>query len=138
MGGLSGSQRYRTASQNTIHSTIATDCQLDETNGQLNVGSVSGQLDVYYLTQILMYTPIASAGCTENTVETTCNGASLSTAIGLLPELDGTPLGWINKGEYEIAEGYTAPSNIEAVTEKYGAYIPEDYLMDGIIWIMTE
>ena len=56
----------------------------------------------------------------------------------LLPELDGTPLGWINKGEYEIAEGYTAPSNIEAVTEKYGAYIPEDYLMDGIIWIMTE
>lgn len=138
VGGLSGSQRYRTASQNTIHSTIVTDCQLDETNGQLNVGSVSGQLDVYYLTQILMYTPVASTGCTENIVETTCNGASLSTAIGLLPELDGTPLGWINKGEYEIAEGYTAPSNIEAVTEKYGAYIPSDYLMDGIIWIMVE
>lgn len=138
VGGLSGSQRYQTASQNTIHSIITTDCQLDKTNGQLNVGSISGQLDVYYLTQILMYTPVASAGCTENTMETTCNGDSLSATIGLLPELDGTPLGWINKGEYEIAEGYTAPSNIEAVAEKYGAYIPVDYLMDGIIWIMTE
>lgn len=55
-----------------------------------------------------------------------------------MPELDGSPLGWINKGEYEIAEDYTAPSNIEAVAEKYGAYIPVDNLMNGIIWIMTE
>ena len=45
------------------------------------------------------------------------------------------PLGWINKGDYEIVAGYVVPSNIEAVAAKYGSYLPVEYLQDGIIWI---
>ena len=103
-----------------------------------NVGAVSGQLDVFYALQILMYTPVATAGCTGNTAEVTVNGEALEAVIGLVPELDGQPLGWINKGEYAIAEGYVVPSNIEAVAAVYGSYLPIEYLQDGIIWIQAE
>lgn len=138
VGGMSGSQRYLTSTGNTVKAEITTDCDLDEELGLLNVGAVSGQIDVYYVLQILMYTPVASAGCTENTTEVTVNGETVETVIGLLPQLDGQPLRWINKGEYEIAEGYVVPSNIEAVAEVYGSYLPVEYLQDGIIWIQAE
>lgn len=138
VGGLSGAQRYQTAAGNTVESVITTRCNLDADLGAEHVGAVCGQLDMYYTTQILMYTPVAAAGCTENTTAVTWNGQALTQNMGLVPELDGTPLAWVNKGEYPIAEGYNAPSNIEAVTEKYGSYLPVEYLMDGIIWIVTE
>ena len=138
VGGLSGSQRYLTSTGNTIQAAITADCQLDSEKGNLNVGKVSGQLDVFYALQILMYTPVATAGCTGNTAEATCNDAAVEAVIGRMPELDGAPLGWINKGEYQIAEGYMAPSNIEAVAEKYGSYLPVEYLQDGIIWIQAD
>lgn len=138
VGGFSGTQRYQTVEGNTISSKLTTNCTLDPDFGALNVGAVSGNLDAFYTTQILMYTPVAAAGCTNNTVSTTCNGQAVAANIGAVPELDGQSLGWINKGTYTIVEGYDAPSNIEAVTEKYGAYIPVEMLMDGIIWIMTE
>lgn len=106
---------------------------------QSNYGdAVSGQIDVFYTLQILMYTPVATAGCTENVSDVTVNGEAVETVIGLLPMLDGQPLGWINKGEYEIAEGYVVPSNIEAVSEVYGSYLPVEHLQDGIIWIQAE
>ena len=92
----------------------------------------------YYTLQILMYTPVATAGCTENVSDVTVNGEAVETVIGLLPMLDGQPLGWINKGEYEIAEGYVVLSNIEAVSEVYGSYLPVEHLQDGIIWIQAE
>ena len=138
VGGMSGSQRYLTSTQNTIKAEIKTECTLDAEKGVLNVGAVSGQIDVYYVLQILMYTPVATAGCTENKADVTMNGEKVEAVIGYLPELDGQPLGWINKGEYEIAEGYKVPSNIEAVAEKYGSYMPIDYMQDGIIWIQAE
>lgn len=138
VGGLSGTQRYQTVEGSTVTSKLTTSCTLDPKSGVLNVGAVSGNLDAYYTTQILMFTPIAAAGCTNNTADTVNNGQPVTANIGAVPELDGQPLGWINKGTYTIAEGYDAPSNIEAVAEKYGSYIPADYLMDGIIWIMTE
>ena len=138
VGGLSGSQRYLTSTGNTIQAAITADCQPDSEKGSLNVGKVSGQLDVFYALQILMYTPVATAGCTGNTAEVTCNDAAVEAMIGRMPELDGAPLGWINKGEYQIAEGYMAPYNIEAVAEKYGSYLPVEYLQDGIIWIQAD
>lgn len=138
VGGLSGSQRYQSSANNTVKAALNTDCALDEELGGLNVGAVSGQLDVFYTTQILLYTPVADAGCSKNTNDVTNNGESVTQVIGMLPELDGTPLGWINKGEYEIAEGMTVPSNIEAVAEKYGSYMPIEYLQDGIIWIVAD
>lgn len=121
VGGMSGSQRYLTSTGNTIKTNITTDCQLDAELGKLNVGAVSGQIDVFYALQILMYTPVATAGCTDNNADVQQNGEAVGAAIGLLPELDGAPLGWINKGEYEIAEGYVVPSNIEAVAENTAA-----------------
>ena len=138
VGGMSGSQRYLTSSGNAIKAEIVTDCDLDAELGLLNVGAVSGQLDVFYALQILMYTPVATAGCSENTAEVTLNGEAVEAAIGLLPTLDGQPLGWINKGEYQIAEGYVVPSNIEAVAAVYGSFLPIEYLQDGIIWIQAE
>ena len=138
VGGMSGSQRYLTSSGNTIKAEITTNCDLDTELGLLNAGAVSGQLDVFYALQILMYTPVATAGCTGNTAEVTVNGETLEAVIGLVPELDGQPLGWINKGEYAIAEGYVVPSNIEAVAAVYGSYLPIEYLQDGIIWIQAE
>ena len=74
----------------------------------------------------------------ENTAEVTVNGEAVETVIGLLPALDGQPLGWIDKGEYKIAEGYAAPSNIEAVAAVYGSHLPIAYLRDGIIWIRAD
>ena len=138
VGGMSGSQRYLTSSGNAIKAEIVTDCDLDAELGLLNVGAVSGQLDVFYALQILMYTPVATAGCSENTAEVTLNGEAVEAAIGLLPTLDGQPLAWINKGEYQIAEGYVVPSNIEAVAAVYGSFLPIEYLQDGIIWIQAE
>lgn len=135
---MSGSQRYLSSTENTIKAKITANCELDAEQGQLNIGKVSGQLDVYYVLQILMYTPVATAGCSGNTADVVVNGESIEAVIGLMPELDGQPLGWINKGEYQIAEGYIAPSNIEAVAEKYGSYLPVEYLQDGIIWIQAE
>ena len=135
VGALSGAQRYLTSSDNNLKAAITTDCQLDTEKGSLNIGAASGQIDVFYALQILMYTPIATAGVADNTADVTVNGEKLETMIGQVPELDGMPLGWINKGDYQIVEGYVAPSNIEAVAAKYGSYLPVEYLQDGIIWI---
>ena len=135
VGALSGAQRYLTSSDNNLKATITTDCQLDPEKGNLNVGAASGQIDVFYALQILMYTPVATAGVADNTADVTVNGQAIESMLGQVPELDGMPLGWINKGDYQIVEGYVAPSNIEAVAAKYGSYLPVEYLQDGIIWI---
>ena len=135
VGALSGAQRYLTSSDNALKADITTDCQLDAEKGSLNVGAACGQIDVFYALQILMYTPVASAGVADNSADVTVNGEKIETMIAQVPELDGMPLGWINKGEYQIVEGYVVPSNIEAVAAKYGSYLPVEYLQDGIIWI---
>ncbi len=137
-GGYTGSQLYMTAADNTVNADITTDCTLDENQGRLNVGSVAGRIDIYYTLQILQYTPVAQSGTSGNTVQVTYNGEAVEPIIAQVPEVDGTPVGWINNGEYEIAEGTTVPSNIEAVIETYGSYVPQSSLMPGIIWITVE
>ena len=99
---------------------------------------MAGQFDAFWALQILQYTPIAACGTSGNTATVTLNGKTVEKAIGAVPELDGQPLGWINNGEYQIAEGYTAPSNAEAVIEKYGSPVPQEALMQGIIWIQAD
>ena len=135
VGALSGAQRYLTSSNNALKADITTDCKLDPEKGSLNVGAACGQIDVFYALQILMYTPVATAGVSDSTADVTVNGEKTDVMIARVPELDGMPLGWINKGDYQIVEGYVAPSNIEAVAAKYGSYLPVEYLQDGIIWI---
>lgn len=138
VGGMSGVQRYSVATANDVKANISLDCNLDENSGVIHTGAVAGSLDAYYTTQILLYTPVAQAGCTGNTFDVTVDGAGSAAQIGALPEIDGQPVQWINKGVYTIQEGFDAPSNIEAIAEKYGSYIPVEMLQDGIIWIVNE
>lgn len=138
VGGLTGSQYYMTASQNTVNAVISMANVLDPEQGSESVGSMAGRFDAFWALQILQYTPVAACGTSGNTAMVTLNGETVEKVIGTLPELDGQPLGWINNGEYQIAEGYTAPSNVEAVIEKYGSPVPQEALMQGIIWIQAD
>ena len=138
VGGYTGSQFYLTADNNTVNSKITTDCDLDEAAGELNVGSVAGRIDVFYMLQIMQYTPVASTGATGNTTNVTWNGQTVEAIIAGMPQLDGVPVGWINNGDYEIVEGYTAPSNMEAIINAYGSYVPQSSMMPGIVWITVE
>lgn len=138
VGGFTGSQLYMTAENNTVKSEITTNCELDEADGVLNVGSVAGRIDVFYMLQIMQYTPVAQSGAVGNTADVTCNGQSVEAIIADVPQIDGVPVGWINNGEYEIAEGYTVPSNLEAIIEAYGSYVPQANMMPGIVWITIE
>ena len=138
VGGYTGSQLYLAATDNTVKAEITSDCDLDQEAGALNVGSVAGRIDVYFMLQIMQYTPVANSGATGNKAEVTCNGEPVEAIIAALPELNGEPVGWINYGEYEIAEGYTVPSNIEAIIDVYGSYAPLSRMMPGIVWITVE
>ena len=138
VGGYTGSQLYLAATDNTVKAEITSDCDLDQEAGVLNVGSVAGRIDVYFMLQIMQYTPVANSGATGNKAEVTCNGEPVEAIIAALPELNGEPVGWINYGEYEIAEGYTVPSNIEAIIDAYGSYAPLSRMMPGIVWITVE
>ena len=138
VGGLAGSQYYMTAEKNNVQTEIQMNNKLDAEKGIESVGSVAGQLDAFWALQILQYTPVAACGTSGNTAQATCNGDPVGTVIGKVPMLDGQPLGWINNGEYQIAEGYTTPSNVEAVIEAYGSPVPQEAMMQGIIWIQVD
>ena len=138
VGGFTGSQYYMTASQNTVNAVLLMANSLDPEQGSESAGSVAGRIDTFVALQILQYTPIAACGTSGNTAAVTLNGETVEKVIGTVPELDGQPLGWINNGEYQIAEGYIAPSNVEAVIEKYGSPVPQQSLMQGIIWIQAD
>ncbi|MBR3099344.1 MAG: hypothetical protein IKH18_07210 [Clostridia bacterium] len=138
VGGFTGSQYYMTATENKVNAAISMANALDPEQGSESVGSVAGRFDAFWALQILQYTPIAACGTSGNTTAVTLNGETVEKVIGTVPELDGQPLGWINNGEYQIAEGYVAPSNVEAVIEKYGSPVPQEALMQGIIWIQAD
>ena len=138
VGGFTGSQYYMTASQNTVNAVLLMANSLDPEQGSESAGSVAGRVDTFLALQILQYTPVAACGTSGNTAAVTLNGETVEKVIGTVPELDGQPLGWINNGEYQIAEGYIAPSNVEAVIEKYGSPVPQQSLMQGIIWIQAD
>lgn len=134
VGGIIGSQRYMTTSGNTVEGAITTTgCSLDETEGALNVGGVGGRIDVYYMLQILAYTPIASSGAENNVQNVTVNGVTtdkiIADAISAIP------------GCWYVAKGdqpdYGATSNIDAVIAVYGSYLPVDSLQNGIVFIVN-
>ena len=135
VGGYTGSQLYLAAIGNTVNARITTNCTLDETAGELNVGSVGGRIDVYYMLQILQYAPMAQAGATGNTADVTWNGQALETLIADVPMINGEVVPWITNGDFEISEGNVAPSNIEAIIETYGSYVPQSSMMPGIVYI---
>lgn len=132
VGGIIGSQRYMTTNGNTVEGAITTTgCSLDETEGALNVGGVGGRIDVYYMLQILAYTPIASSGAENNVQNVTVNGAVTDKIIA--DAISAIPGCWyVAKGDQP---GYGATSNIDAVVAEYGSYLPVDSLQNGIIFI---
>ena len=134
VGGIVGSQRYMVTSGNTVTAAIVTEgTLLDDENGVLNVGGVGGRIDVYYTLQILAYTPIVEAGAKDNVQNVTIDGTAtdvvIDDAVSVIP------------GCWYIAKGdqpdYGATSNIEAVVEAYGSYLPVDSLQNGIIFIVN-
>ena len=134
VGGIVGSQRYMVTENNTVTAEIVTtDTSLDEEVGVLNAGGVGGRIDVYYTLQILAYTPIVEAGARDNVQNVTVNGVVtdkiIADAVSVIP------------GCWYIAKGdqpdYGATSNIDAVIEAYGSYLPIDSLQDGIIFIVN-
>ena len=134
VGGIVGSQRYMVTSGNTVTAAIVTEgTLLDDKNGALNAGGVGGRIDVYYTLQILAYTPIVEAGAKDNVQNVTVNGVVtdkiIADAVSVIP------------GCWYIAKGdqpdYGATSNIDAVIEAYGSYLPKDSLQDGIIFIVN-
>ena len=132
VGGIIGSQRYMTTSGNTVEGAITTTgCSLDETEGALNVGGVGGRIDVYYMLQILAYTPIASSGAENNVQNVTVNGAVTDKIIAdAISAISGC--WYVAKGDQPA---YGATSNIDAVVAEYGSYLPVDSLQNGIIFI---
>ena len=134
VGGIIGSQRYMTTSDNTVEGAITTTgCSLDETEGALNVGGVGGRIDVYYMLQILAYTPIASSGAENNVQNVTVNGVTTDKIIA--DAISAIPGCWyVAKGDQ--LDG-AAPSNIDKVVEVYGSYLPVENLQNGIIYIVN-
>ena len=134
VGGIVGSQRYMVTENNTVTAEIVTTgTSLDEEAGVLNVGGVGGRIDVYYTLQILAYTPIVEAGARNNTQNVTVNGVVtdviIADAVSVIPGCR-----YIAKGDQL---DYGATSNIDAVIEAYGSYLPIDSLQDGIIFIVN-
>lgn len=134
VGGIIGSQRYMTTNGNTVEGAITTTgCSLDSEKGALNVGGVGGRIDVYYMLQILAYTPIASSGAENNVQNVTVNGVKTDKIIA--DAVSAVPGCWyIAKGDQP---DYGATSNIDAVIEEYGSYLPVDSLQNGIIFIVN-
>lgn len=134
VGGIVGSQRYMTTKNNTVEGSISTaGCDLDAEKGVLNIGGVGGRIDVYYMLQILAYTPTAVSGAENNVQNVTVNGALTDKIIA--DAISAIPGCWyVAKGDQ--LEG-AAPSNIDAVVEAYGSYLPVDRLMNGIVYIMN-
>ncbi len=128
VGGLSGSGTA--ISGCTVNADITVKAVKDNGESSVNVG---GRIDVYYTLQILAYTPIVEAGARNNTQNVTVNGVVtdviIADAVSVIP------------GCWYIAKGdqpdYGATSNIDAVIEAYGSYLPIDSLQDGIIFIVN-
>ena len=134
VGGIVGSQRYMVIAGNTVTAQINTaGTVVDEEAGALNVGGVGGRIDVYYLLQILAYTPIVQAGAQDNEQNVTVDGAK--TDVVIKDAVSAVPGCWyIAKGDQSE---YGATDNIDEVIAAYGSYLPKDSLQDGIIFIVN-
>ncbi len=85
-----------------------------------------------------MADPPAGYDAARFSASVTLNDEAAEKIIGTVPELDGQPLGWINNRDDQIAEGCTAPSSAEVVIGRYGSPVPQEALMQGIIWIQAD
>jgi|GEM_PF-4177588 len=137
VGGFTGSQRYMSATGNTVTAAIATDVNIDPEEGVLNAGSVMGRLDAFYATLILMYADGVTCGSSDNDTNVTLNGEPLDNLIGEngMPTIDGKPITYIATADYTAADGTVYPANISKVADAYGGSVPIDDLESRIMYI---
>jgi hypothetical protein len=142
IGGLTGSQRYQVAENNTIKAEITTDCQLDSENGKLYVGKVIGSTNIpYCIVQLIFADPgdVAYSGCGHNQAEVTLNGEAVQAAKGQALTVKGEPLPYIANGDLtNEATGETYVSNINDVIAEYGSAVPASFLQNAVIVIVDE
>lgn len=141
VGGYAGSQRYMTATDNTIKGTINTNFTLDPDSSVVNAGSVLGRIDAYYATLILMYADGVTCGASGNMAEVSWNGALMAEQMPAsgMPQVNGEPISYVATKDYTDAEGNTYKANVDDVVTAYGSYIPKDAMMaNNIMYIKVE
>ena len=141
IGGLTGSQRYQLAENNTIKAAITTDCALDPASGKLFVGSVIGSTNVpYCIVQMIFADPdsIAYSGCRGNETAVTHNGEAVTQSKGEVLTVGGEPLGYIANGDITGEDGTVYASNIDAVIAEYGSAVPAAFLQKCVIVLIAD
>ena len=142
IGGLTGSQRYQVAENNTIKAEITTDCQLDPENSKLYVGKVIGSTNIpYCIVQLIFAAPgdVAYSGCQNNVSDVTLNGEAVTAAKGQALTVKGEALPYIANGDLTApATGETYVSNISDVIAEYGSAVPASFLQNAVIVIVDE
>ena len=140
VGGLTGSQRYQVAENNTLKADINTDFQLDPEQGEVYVGQVIGSTNVpYCIVQLIFATPgdVAFSGCRNNHAEVTLNGETVTVANGQVLIVNGEPLPYIANGDLAL-EDTNYVSNIDDVIAEYGSAVPASFLQNAVIVLVNE
>ena len=140
IGGLTGSQRYQVAENNTLKADITTDLQLDPDQGKVYVGQVIGSTNVpYCIVQLIFADPgdVAYSGCRNNQAEVTLNGEAVTAAKGQALTVKGEPLPYIANGDLTV-EGASYTSNINDVIAEYGSAVPAAFLQNAVIVLVDE
>ena len=142
IGGLTGSQRYQVAENNTIKAEISTDLQLDPESSKLYAGRVIGSTNIpYCIVQLIFATPgdVDYSGCRNNNAEVTLNGEEVTAAKGQALTVKGEPLPYIANGDLtEESTGETYTSNIDDVIAEYGSAVPASFLQNAVIVLVDE
>ena len=142
IGGLTGSQRYQVAENNTIKANITTDLQLDPEQSTVYVGKVIGSTNVpYCIVQLIFADPgdVAYSGCRNNTAEVILNGEEVTVAKGQALTVKGQPLPYIANGYLnDEATGESYISNINDVIAEYGSAVPAAFLQNAVIVLVDE
>ena len=140
IGGLTGSQRYQVAENNTLKADITTDLQLDPDQGKVYVGQVIGSTNVpYCIVQLIFATPgdIAYSGCRNNQADVTLNGETVTSPRGQALMVNGEALPYIANGDLTV-EGVSYTSNISDVIAEYGSAVPAAFLQNAVIVLVDE
>ena len=142
VGGLTGSQRYQVAEDNTVKAQITTDLQLDEANSKVYVGKVIGSTNIpYCIVQLIFAGPgdVAYSGCRNNTADVTLNGEEVTLSKGQILTVSGEELQYIANGDITSEElGGVLKNNIDAVIAEYGSAVPASFLQKAAIVLVDE
>lgn len=140
VGGLTGSQRYQVAENNTLKAEINSDFQLDPEQGKVYVGQVIGSTNVpYCIVQLIFATPgdVAFSGCRNNHAEVILNGETVTAAKGQVLTVNDEPLPYIANGDLTV-EDTNYISNINDVIAEYGSAVPASFLQNAVIVLVDE